>query len=159
MSHRKFPQGMCHSVPAQFRSCYCLEINEPRLFVGPRPLRHETIGQSVKTYSMMQLVSVRDQLYSLGGGWFRGFGGSHGFQREQRGGQSFQTELKKETLGNWLPMRGDQWPLTPPPPSPGDKKKFDPSPTLTKELNLLVGFVSYLNHRRCSESDHQNMKR
>ena len=100
MSHRKFPQGMCHSVPAQFRSCYCLEISEPRLFVGPRPLRHETIGQSVKTYSMMQLVSVRDQLYSLGGGWFRGFGGSHGFQREQRGDQSSQTELKKETLGN-----------------------------------------------------------
>ena len=32
--------------------------------------------------------------------WFRGFGGSRGFQREQSGDQSFQTEFKKETLGN-----------------------------------------------------------
>ena len=86
---------MCHSVPAQFRSFDCLEIGEPRLFVGPRPLRHETIGQSVKTYSMMQLVSVRDQFYSLGGGWFRGFGGSHGFQREQRGISRFKQNSKR----------------------------------------------------------------
>ena len=28
-----------------------------------------------------------------------------------------------------------------------------------RKFNLLVGFISYLNHRRGSESDHQNMKR
>ena len=70
---------------------------------------HWSVGGDLQ-YDAIRLV--RDQFHSLGGGgevWFRGFGGSRGFQREQSGDQSFQTEFKKETLGNWLPMRGDQW--------------------------------------------------
>ena len=88
---------MCHSVPAQFQSFDCLEIGEPRLFVGPRPLRHETIGQSVKTYSMMQLVSVRDQFYSLGGG---GLGDlvNHMVFRGNRGGISRFKQNSKRRL-------------------------------------------------------------
>ena len=105
---------MCHSVPAQFRSFDRLEIGEPRLFVGPRPLRHETIGQSVKTYSMMQLVSVRDQFYSLGGG---GLGDlvDHMVFRGNRGGISRFKQKKGDLRKLTADERGSVTSNTSPP--------------------------------------------
>ena len=44
-----------------------------------------------------------------------------------------------------------------PPPSPGDKKGRSIT-YIDLRAHLLESFISYLNHRRGSESDHQNMK-